>query len=59
MTHVQDRTVEEIDRPSLGSRGSRPGSRRGSGSVVLATGQTLAYHTRTNDEEELPHATKK
>ncbi|KAF8527774.1 hexokinase [Gautieria morchelliformis] len=59
MAHVQDRTVESVERPSLGSRGSRPGSRRGSGSVVLATGQTLAYHTRTNDGEDLPHATKK
>ncbi|KAF9477658.1 hexokinase [Pholiota conissans] len=36
-----------------------PLSRRGSGSVTLATGQTLAIHTRTHDEEDLPHATKK
>ncbi|RDB17141.1 Hexokinase-2 [Hypsizygus marmoreus] len=34
-------------------------SRRGSGSVTLASGQTLAIHTRTQDEEDLPHATKK
>ncbi|EIN14725.1 hypothetical protein PUNSTDRAFT_81279 [Punctularia strigosozonata HHB-11173 SS5] len=36
-------------------------SRRGSGSVTLPTGQTLAFHTRTQDEksEDLPHATKK
>lgn len=34
-------------------------SRRGSGSVTLPTGQTLAFHTRTHDEEDLPHATKK
>lgn len=34
-------------------------SRRGSGSVTLPTGQTLAMHTRTQDEEVLPHATKK
>ncbi|KDR76967.1 hypothetical protein GALMADRAFT_246129 [Galerina marginata CBS 339.88] len=34
-------------------------SRRGSGSVALPTGQTLAMHTRTQDEEDLPHATKK
>lgn len=34
-------------------------SRRGSGSVTLPTGQTLAIHTRTHDEEDLPHATKK
>ncbi|KAF4613040.1 hypothetical protein D9613_010927 [Agrocybe pediades] len=34
-------------------------SRRGSGSVTLPTGQTLAIHTRTHDEEVLPHATKK
>ncbi|KAF8976979.1 hypothetical protein BDQ17DRAFT_163165 [Cyathus striatus] len=34
-------------------------SRRGSGSVTLPTGQTLAIHTRTNEEEDLPHATKK
>ncbi|KZS86755.1 hexokinase [Sistotremastrum niveocremeum HHB9708] len=36
-----------------------PSSRRGSGSVVLPSGQTLAYHTRTQDEEDLPHANKK
>ncbi|PFH48937.1 hypothetical protein AMATHDRAFT_64312 [Amanita thiersii Skay4041] len=36
-----------------------PLSRRGSGSITLATGQTLAIHTRTQDEEILPHATKK
>jgi len=34
-------------------------SRRGSGSINLPTGQTLAIHTRTQDEEDLPHATKK
>ncbi|KIJ91228.1 hypothetical protein K443DRAFT_686223 [Laccaria amethystina LaAM-08-1] len=34
-------------------------SRRGSGSLTLPTGQTLAIHTRTHDEEDLPHATKK
>jgi len=34
-------------------------SRRGSGSITLASGQTLAIHTRTQDEEDLPHATKK
>ncbi|KAF8351971.1 hexokinase [Amanita rubescens] len=36
-----------------------PVSRRGSGSVTLPSGQTLAIHTRTQDEEILPHATKK
>jgi hexokinase len=36
-----------------------PASRRGSGSIILPTGQTLAIHTRTQDEEDLPHATKK
>ena len=36
-----------------------PLSRRGSGSVTLPTGQTLAIHTRTHDDEDLPHATKK
>ncbi|KAF7440128.1 hexokinase A [Pleurotus ostreatus] len=36
-----------------------PLSRRGSGSITLASGQTLAIHTRTHDEEDLPHATKK
>ncbi|KAF8520336.1 hexokinase [Hysterangium stoloniferum] len=60
MAHVQDVTVEPvIDRPNLGGRGSKPGSRRGSGSFTLSTGQTLAYHTRTQNEEDLPHATKK
>ncbi|GJJ06245.1 hypothetical protein Clacol_000436 [Clathrus columnatus] len=61
MAHIEDRTIENttINRPSLGGRSSKPGSRRGSGSVVLKSGQTLAYHTRTNDEDDLPHATKK
>ncbi|KZT26031.1 hexokinase [Neolentinus lepideus HHB14362 ss-1] len=36
-----------------------PASRRGSGTVTLPTGQTLAFHTRTQDEGDLPHATKK
>ncbi|KAI0039975.1 hexokinase [Auriscalpium vulgare] len=36
-----------------------PSSRRGSGTVTLPTGQLLAVHTRTQDEEDLPHATKK
>ncbi|KAF7340276.1 Phosphotransferase [Mycena venus] len=36
-----------------------PASRRGSGSFVLPSGQTIAMHTRTHDEEDLPHATKK
>lgn len=36
-----------------------PASRRGSGSVILPSGQTIAIHTRTHDEEDLPHATKK
>ncbi|KAI0298406.1 hexokinase [Multifurca ochricompacta] len=36
-----------------------PTSRRGSGSVTLPTGQVLAIHTRTQDEGDLPHATKK
>ncbi|KII91596.1 hypothetical protein PLICRDRAFT_38377 [Plicaturopsis crispa FD-325 SS-3] len=36
-----------------------PASRRGSSSVTLASGQTLAIHTRTHDDEDLPHATKK
>ncbi|KAJ7154019.1 hexokinase [Mycena crocata] len=36
-----------------------PASRRGSGSIVLPSGQTMAMHTRTHDEEDLPHATKK
>ncbi|KAF7968155.1 hypothetical protein HWV62_31734 [Athelia sp. TMB] len=36
-----------------------PASRRGSGSVTLPSGQTLAIHTRTHDDEDLPHATKK
>ncbi|PCH36956.1 hexokinase [Wolfiporia cocos MD-104 SS10] len=36
-----------------------PASRRGSSSVTLPTGQTLALHTRTSEAEDLPHATKK
>ncbi|PPQ92010.1 hypothetical protein CVT25_004867 [Psilocybe cyanescens] len=34
-------------------------SRRGSGSLTLPSGQTLTTHTRTQDEEDLPHATKR
>ncbi|PPQ76228.1 hypothetical protein CVT26_008579 [Gymnopilus dilepis] len=34
-------------------------SRRGSGSVILPSGHTMAVHTRTHDEEDLPHATKR
>ncbi|KAH8829215.1 hexokinase [Flagelloscypha sp. PMI_526] len=36
-----------------------PASRRGSGSVTLPSGQTMAMHTRTQGDEDLPHATKK
>ncbi|KAF9261732.1 hexokinase [Marasmius fiardii PR-910] len=36
-----------------------PASRRGSGSITLPSGQTMAIHTRTQDEDILPHATKK
>lgn len=36
-----------------------PASRRGSGSITLPSGQTMAIHTRTQDEDGLPHATKK
>ncbi|ESK87989.1 hexokinase [Moniliophthora roreri MCA 2997] len=36
-----------------------PSSRRGSGSITLPSGQTMAIHTRTHEEEGLPHATKK
>ncbi|KAF9453400.1 hexokinase [Macrolepiota fuliginosa MF-IS2] len=34
-------------------------SRRGSGSITTPSGHTLTIHTRTHDEEDLPHATKK
>jgi hexokinase len=34
-------------------------SRRGSGNWTLASGQTLTVHTRSNIDEELPHATTK
>ncbi|KAF9078464.1 hexokinase [Rhodocollybia butyracea] len=34
-------------------------SRRGSGSITLPSGQTMAIHTRTHEDEDLPHATKK
>ncbi|KIJ39858.1 hypothetical protein M422DRAFT_210085 [Sphaerobolus stellatus SS14] len=61
MAHIQDLTVEQdernINRPNLRSL---PGSRRGSGSFILPSGQTMAFHTRTNFEDEgLPHATNK
>jgi hypothetical protein len=34
-------------------------SRRGSVSITAHSGPTLAIHTRTQDEEDLPHATKR
>ncbi|KAK0209407.1 hypothetical protein IW262DRAFT_1468971 [Armillaria fumosa] len=34
-------------------------SRRGSGSITLPSGQTMTIHTRTHEEEDLPHTTKK
>ena len=33
--------------------------RRGSISITAHSGPTLAIHTRTQDEEDLPHATKR
>ncbi|KZV75042.1 hexokinase [Peniophora sp. CONT] len=36
-----------------------PASRRGSGVTTLPSGMTLAYHTRIQGEDDLPHATKK
>ncbi|KXN81350.1 Hexokinase-2 [Leucoagaricus sp. SymC.cos] len=36
-----------------------PASRRGSGTLTTPSGHTLTIHTRTHDEEDLPHATKK
>ncbi|KAF8323783.1 hexokinase [Clavulina sp. PMI_390] len=38
---------------------STTASRRGSGNLTLASGQTIAVHTRIQGEGELPHATKK
>lgn len=35
------------------------GGRRGSGSIVTPSGNVVAYHTRTQDEIEFPHAEKK
>jgi len=36
-----------------------PASRRGSGTLMLPSGHIMTIHTRTQDEEDLPHATKK
>jgi len=36
-----------------------PASRRGSGTLKLPSGHIMTIHTRTQDEEDLPHATKK
>jgi len=35
------------------------GGRRGSGSILTPSGHVVAYHTRTQDENEFPHAEKK
>ncbi|KAF8336507.1 hexokinase [Cantharellus anzutake] len=40
-------------------RRSTPSSRRGSGSITLTSGLTVAVHTRTDVDEKFPHATPK
>ncbi|KAF8699863.1 Hydroxymethylglutaryl-coenzyme A reductase, partial [Rhizoctonia solani] len=58
MPHLtDDDMVKAIRRPSF--HHSPGNSRRGSGSLMTPSGMTLAYHTRTQDGNELPHATKK
>jgi len=55
---AEDDAVRAIRRPSL--HHASPGtSRRGSGSITTPSGLTLAYHTRTNETDDLPHPTKK
>lgn len=41
------------------SSGATPDGRRGSGTYMTPSGQTVAYHTRRNDETDFPHAEKK
>jgi len=48
-----------VKRPALNPVQSAGNSRRGSGSITTPTGQTVAYHSRTQQGEELPHATKR
>ncbi|KAG8746284.1 hexokinase A [Ceratobasidium sp. 414] len=66
----EDDVVRAIRRPSLVTQGSPSTSRRGlgrqmltllagSGSITTPSGMTLTYHTRTNESDDLPHATKK
>ncbi|CAE6427100.1 unnamed protein product [Rhizoctonia solani] len=58
MPHLtDDEVVKAVRRPSFHQS---PGtSRRGSGSITTPSGMTVAYHTRTQDGTDLPHATKK
>jgi len=56
---AEDDVVQTIRRPSLHGSPKLGMSRRGSGSITTPSGLTLAFHTRTQDENELPHATKK
>src|SRR5258707_14768981 len=47
-------------RPSLNVSGSAPGSRRGSGNLMMTSGLTVAVHTRTNiDGDHVPPAKQK
>ncbi len=39
-------------------RGSTVNGRRGSGSVLTPSGSVVAFHTRTHDEQDFPHAEK-
>lgn len=56
---IADASIAAIKRPGLGSSESLSPSRRASGSVLLASGQTIAVYHRTNEEEVVLHATKK
>lgn len=49
-----------VRRPSVvADLPSNAASRRGSGNLTLASGQTIAVHTRIHGEDELPHADEK
>ncbi|KAG8923853.1 hexokinase A [Tulasnella sp. 419] len=58
-TDGADSAVEAIKRPSLTGSGSQGGSRRGSGSITTATGQSFTYHSRTQESKDLQHPTQK
>ncbi|KAJ9116925.1 hypothetical protein QFC22_004583 [Naganishia vaughanmartiniae] len=49
----------KVPEPRRGSLIATQGGRRGSGAVMTPSGQTIAYHTRTQDDITFPAAEKK